>query len=110
LLLEYSSTPGASKTFQPSRRGLISILPLRLIFQFDKRRQLFIRTHNVTLSVIAVRVNNPDRLTVGINGCDTAPTPTGFAEIVSDDFPVLHTACFHLKLIADAGRINSRPA
>ena len=30
------------------------------------------------------------RSPVGINRCDTAPTPTGFAEIVSDDFPVLH--------------------
>jgi hypothetical protein len=27
---------------------------------------------------------------VGINRCDTAPTPTGLAEIVSDYFPVLH--------------------
>jgi hypothetical protein len=26
---------------------------------------------------------------------DTAPTPTGFAEIVGDDFPVLHwLSCF----------------
>jgi hypothetical protein len=29
-------------------------------------------------------------LSVGINRCDAAPTPTGFAEIVSDDFPELH--------------------
>jgi len=26
---------------------------------------------------------------IGINRCDAAPTPTGFAEIVSDDFPEL---------------------
>jgi hypothetical protein len=41
-------------------------------------------------SVAAVRVSDPDRLSVGINRCDAAPTPTGFAEIVSDDFPELH--------------------
>jgi hypothetical protein len=31
-------------------------------------------------------------LPVTIHRCDTAPTPTGFAEIVSDDFPVIHLA------------------
>jgi len=30
-------------------------------------RQLFIRTHNETLSVAAMRVNNPDRSPVAIN-------------------------------------------
>jgi hypothetical protein len=29
--------------------------------QFHKRSQLFIRTHKKKLSVIAMRVNNPDR-------------------------------------------------
>jgi hypothetical protein len=29
-------------------------------FQFQKRRQLFIRTGNETLSVVAMCVNNPD--------------------------------------------------
>jgi hypothetical protein len=37
-------------------------------FQFRKRRQQFIRTHNETLSVVAVRFNNPDCSLVGING------------------------------------------
>jgi hypothetical protein len=46
--------------------------------------------HNETLSVIAMRVGNEDRATARILGCDTAPTPTGFAEIVGDDFPLLH--------------------
>jgi hypothetical protein len=32
-----------------------------------KGRQLFIRTHNETLSIVAVRVSNPDRSPVGIN-------------------------------------------
>jgi len=36
-------------------------------FEFQKRRQLFIRTHNVTLSIAAMRVGNPDRSPVGIN-------------------------------------------
>jgi len=36
-------------------------------FEFQKRSQLFFRTHNEALSV-AVRVNNPDRLPVGIHG------------------------------------------
>jgi hypothetical protein len=37
-------------------------------FKFDKRIQLFIRTHNVTLSVAAMRVSNPDRSSVRIEG------------------------------------------
>jgi hypothetical protein len=57
--------------------------------QFHKSRQLFIRTHNEPLTVAAMRVSNPDRSPVGINRRDTAPTPTGFAEIIRDYFPVL---------------------
>ena len=37
-------------------------------FQFQKRSQLFIGTYNVTLSVAAMCVCNPDRSPVGING------------------------------------------
>jgi hypothetical protein len=37
-------------------------------FQFQKRRQLFIRTHNETLSVTVMRVCNEDRSPVGIHG------------------------------------------
>jgi hypothetical protein len=36
-------------------------------FKFHKRSQLFIRTHNETLSVVAMRISNPDRSPVGIN-------------------------------------------
>jgi hypothetical protein len=36
-------------------------------FKFYKRGQLFISVHNETLSVIAVRIGNPDRSPVGIN-------------------------------------------
>jgi len=35
-------------------------------------------------------VNNPDCLPFAIYRRDTAPTPSGFAEIISDDFPVFH--------------------
>ena len=34
-------------------------------FQLQKRSQLFIRTHNQTLSVVAMGVCNPDRETKG---------------------------------------------
>ena len=34
-----------------------------------------------------------------IHGCDTAPTPTGFAEVVSDDFPVLHAQRIPARLL-----------
>ena len=34
--------------------------------QFKKRRQLFIRAHSETLSVVAMRVSNPDCSPVGI--------------------------------------------
>jgi hypothetical protein len=46
-------------------------------------------TRNEPLSITAMRLSNPDRSPLRIHGCDTAPTPTGFAEIVSDDFPIL---------------------
>ena len=38
-----------------------------LRFQFHKRRQLFIGTHNKTLSVVTMCVNDPDCSPVGIN-------------------------------------------
>jgi hypothetical protein len=58
-------------------------------FEFKKRSELFIRAHNEPPSVIAVRVNNPDRSPLTINGRYAAPAPTGVAEVVSDYFPVL---------------------
>jgi hypothetical protein len=53
-------------------------------FKFEKGSQPFIATNNKLLSVVAVRVRNEDCFSVGINRCNTAPTPPGFAEIVSD--------------------------
>jgi hypothetical protein len=58
--------------------------------EFKKRCQFFVGGDDESLSVVAVCISNEDRLSVGINRCDAAPTPTGFAEIVSDDFPELH--------------------
>jgi len=36
--------------------------------QRHKRSQLFVRTHNETFSVVAIRVSNPDRPSLRING------------------------------------------
>jgi hypothetical protein len=50
-----------------------------------------LRCHK-TLAVIAVSVSDEDCFSpVGINRCNTAPTPTGFPEFVGYDFPVLHS-------------------
>jgi hypothetical protein len=61
-------------------------------FKFHKRSQLFLRSHNEALPVAAMCISHEDGSPVTIHGCDTAPTETGFAEIVSDDFPGLHKA------------------
>jgi hypothetical protein len=58
--------------------------------KFEKRSQFFVGGDDESLSVVAVCISNEDRLSVGINRCDAAPTPASFAEIVSDDFPELH--------------------
>src|SRR5262249_32779722 len=58
--------------------------------QFQKRRQLLICTHNEALPVAAVRVHNPDRSPFPIQSRHPAQAPTGFVEVVSDDFPVFH--------------------
>jgi hypothetical protein len=39
-----------------------------LTFKFNKRAELFIRVHNETLSVVSVRISNPDRSPLRING------------------------------------------
>src|SRR6266478_5514352 len=65
-------------------------------FKFQKLRPLFIGVHNESLSVVVMRVSNEDRPPVTIYSCNTAPIPSGFAEIVGDDFPVLHGGGFCL--------------
>jgi hypothetical protein len=72
------SVAGQDKPARPRTAG----------FKFDKRGQLLIRMHNETLSVVTMCVRHKDRSPVGIHCCNTAPTPTGFAEIISDGFPV----------------------
>jgi hypothetical protein len=42
-------------------------MPIRR-FQFHKRSQYFIRVHNEPLSVVAMRVCNPDRSPLRIKG------------------------------------------
>jgi hypothetical protein len=60
---------------------------LKSLIRVRQTQSAFHRPHNETLSVIAVRVCNKDRSPARIHGCDAAPTPTGFAEIVGDDIP-----------------------
>jgi hypothetical protein len=38
------------------------------MFKFDKRAELFVGAHNKAPSVVAVRVKNPDRSPLRING------------------------------------------
>jgi len=59
-------------------------------FEFHKRSQLFVRVHNVTLSVPAMRVSNADCSSLTINGSDITQAATAFLEIVGDDLPIFH--------------------
>jgi hypothetical protein len=54
-------TPTGASRFGPA------VFPIRR-FKVQKRRQLFIGTHDEALSVAAMSVGNPDRSPVGING------------------------------------------
>jgi hypothetical protein len=69
-----------------------------LFIPVPKTQSVFHPNHE-TLSVIAVRICNEARSRVGIHRCDAAPTPTGFAEIVSDDFPVIHAQRIPARLL-----------
>jgi hypothetical protein len=55
---------------------------------------------NKAFSVVAMCVCNKDCLPVGIDRCDTAPTPAGFAEVVCDDFPVFHATMMRVFQLA----------
>ena len=55
---------------------------MRQMAEFDKRRQLLIRTHNEALSVAAMRVNHKDRSPVGIYRRDTAQLQPALLEIL----------------------------
>jgi hypothetical protein len=51
---------------------------------------LFVGVNNEPLPIVAMRVNDPDRSPLAIHCCDTAPSPTGFAEFVGNQFPGFH--------------------
>ena len=75
-------------------------------FRFQKCCQDFIGSHDETLSIVAMRVNDPDCSTLRSRADTPTQAPTGFMEIVCDDFPVLPGVRFlpllrstqHLKL------------
>src|SRR2546430_1153666 len=58
-------------------------------FEFHKRSQLFIGSHNETLAVAAMRVSDKDCSPARIYSRDTHQTPTGFHKLHSDYFPIL---------------------
>jgi hypothetical protein len=41
-----------------------------------------------------------------IHGCDATPTPSGFAETVSDDFPILHRDACALLIVQNGLRYS----
>jgi hypothetical protein len=48
-----------------------------------------------------MRVSNEDGSAAGINRCNTAPSPTGFAEFVGDCFPILRKGAASPTLIIE---------
>jgi len=54
-------------------------------FQFQKRRQLFIRTHNEPFSVAAMCVSNPDCSPSNPSRLRPAHAESGFDYLVNDD-------------------------
>jgi hypothetical protein len=55
-------------------------------FQLQKRGQLFIRPHNETLSVVAMRVNNPDRSPGVFFTAGIADEEQGLFGIITEDW------------------------
>jgi hypothetical protein len=55
--------------FCEKSRYLVNLIPSSANheFKFEKRRQLLVRVHNETFSVVAMCVCNEDRSPVGIN-------------------------------------------
>jgi len=52
--------------------------------------------HNEALTVAAMCVSHEDRSPFAIHGCDAAPTPSGFAEVVGNQLPIFHAGAFYL--------------
>jgi hypothetical protein len=54
---------------ETAKPGLISITVIACnLLDFEECRQSFIRTHNETLPIIAVRISNPNCSTLRIKG------------------------------------------
>jgi hypothetical protein len=67
LVIRIEDSYVSQSIYSGSTRILLAICDGSRRFKFKKRRQLFIRTHNETLSVVPMRVSNPDRSPAGIN-------------------------------------------
>src|SRR4030095_193149 len=60
---------------------------LTLTFKFNKRAVFFVGVHNEASSVVALRVDNPDRLPVGITSRTHSAKPVGVGLRRSNCFP-----------------------
>jgi len=59
-------------------------------FEFQKRSQLFVSTHNETLSVAAMRATIQIVRPLESTAENPAQTPSGLAEFVGNQLPILH--------------------
>jgi hypothetical protein len=76
-------------------------------FAFHKRSQLFIRTHNETLSVIAMRVSNENRSPLGIHGWHTSPARPSSATLAEANFRNIDSVFHKINLfVTRAGRLT----
>ena len=74
---------------RPAGRAAVKTLArVRDPFKFKKRGQLVVGVHNEALTVVAMCVSHEDRSPLAIHSCNTAPTPSGFAELVCNGLPV----------------------
>ena len=73
IVVTFTNRVGAASEARIVLRQWITLTTLTICgaalahFKFNECHQLFIRVHNETLSVAAMRVSDPDRLSVGIN-------------------------------------------
>ena len=77
----------------------------RAKLKFPSGERLSSRTP--TLSVMPMCVCDPDCAPLTINGRNAAPTPTSFAQSVSDDFPILYGCCFSAQSFWKRGSFRS---
>jgi hypothetical protein len=88
--ISFTVTLAVDHEAKPPRSTSLKWLTANRRFEFQKRSELFIGVHNEALTVVAMCVCNPDCSPARIHSRDAAPTPTGFAQNVSDYFPVPH--------------------